>query len=124
MSQPNFIILYVDNSPASAQFYTGLLGQAPVESSPDFALFVLESGIKFGLWSKRDVQPPAYASAGSGELVFTVADASAVRDMHADWNQRGLAIAQQPTQMEFGYTFVALDPDGYRLRVYAPNHAS
>jgi hypothetical protein len=22
--------------------------------------------------------------------------------------------------MDFGYTFVALDPDGHRLRVYAP----
>ncbi len=31
---------------------------------------------------------------------------------------RGLTIAQAPSDMDFGRTFVALDPDGHRLRVY------
>jgi hypothetical protein len=31
-----------------------------------------------------------------------------------------LKIAQAPTAMDFGMTFVALDPDGHRLRVFAP----
>ncbi len=31
-----------------------------------------------------------------------------------------LPIAQPPTAMDFGLTFVALDPDGHRLRVFAP----
>ena len=29
-----------------------------------------------------------------------------------------LTIIQQPTRMEFGYTGMALDPDGHRLRLY------
>jgi hypothetical protein len=33
--------------------------------------------------------------------------------------KRGLPIAQAPTAMDFGPTFVALDPDGHRLRVFA-----
>ena len=36
---------------------------------------------------------------------------------------RGLTIAQPPTDMEFGRTFTALDPDGHRLRVYWPSPA-
>jgi predicted enzyme related to lactoylglutathione lyase len=32
----------------------------------------------------------------------------------------GVAIAQKPVEMDFGYTFTALDPDGHRLRVFAP----
>ena len=32
----------------------------------------------------------------------------------------GLPIVQKPTAMDFGHTFVALDPDGHRLRVFAP----
>ena len=28
-----------------------------------------------------------------------------------------------PTAMDFGFTFVALDPDGHRLRVFAPGAA-
>jgi predicted enzyme related to lactoylglutathione lyase len=38
----------------------------------------------------------------------------------AEWRGRGVEIAQTPTQLDFGYTFVALDPDGQRLRVFAP----
>ena len=49
-----------------------------------------------------------------------VADAEAVARTHADWKSRGLPIAQAPTAMDFGHTFVALDPDGHRLRVFAP----
>jgi hypothetical protein len=30
----------------------------------------------------------------------------------------GLVIAQTPARLEFVYTFVALDPDGHRLRAY------
>jgi predicted enzyme related to lactoylglutathione lyase len=29
-------------------------------------------------------------------------------------------VAQPPTRMDFGFTFLALDPDGHRLRVFAP----
>ena len=41
--------------------------------------------------------------------------------MHEAWSQRGLRIAQAPVGMDFGHTFVALDPDGHRLRVFAPS---
>ncbi len=52
------------------------------------------------------------------EVCFPASDAAAVRATHADWSRRGLAVAQQPTDMSFGHTFVALDPDGHRLRVF------
>ena len=42
---------------------------------------------------------------------------------HADWEQRGLPIAQKPTAMDFGHTSVALGLDGHRLRVFAPTAA-
>lgn len=120
MSHPNFVLLFVDSPPASADFYASLLGRPAVESSPTFAMFALESGLMLGLWSRHTVQPAATAGGGGGELAFTVADAKAVQAMHADWSKRGLRIAQAPTDMDFGHTFVALDPDGHRLRVFAP----
>ncbi len=120
MSDPSFIILYVDNPPTSAGFYTGLLGKAPVEASPTFAMFALDTGVMLGLWSRHTVEPSATATAGGGEIAFVVADADAVRSTHADWTLRGLTIAQAPTDLDFGHTFVALDPDGHRLRVFAP----
>jgi catechol 2,3-dioxygenase-like lactoylglutathione lyase family enzyme len=116
----NFVVLYVESPPKSADFYADLLGRAPVETSPTFAMLPLESGIMLGLWSRHTVEPAASVSGGGSEIAFTVGDADAVTTTHAEWSRRGLAIAQPPTDMDFGRTFVALDPDGHRLRVFAP----
>ncbi|MBI1751402.1 MAG: VOC family protein [Acidobacteria bacterium] len=122
MPDPMFFILYVDQPQRSAGFYAKLLGRAPVESSPTFALFVLPSGLKLGLWSKHTVEPAATNAAqalgGGAELVFALDSREAVEAAHAAWRQEGLRILQAPTAMDFGYTFVALDPDEHRLRVY------
>ncbi|MBU2819585.1 glyoxalase, partial [Acidithiobacillus ferrooxidans] len=50
MPDPNFIILYVDNPLRSADFYTRLLTKSPVQSSQNFAMFALDSGVMLGLW--------------------------------------------------------------------------
>jgi predicted enzyme related to lactoylglutathione lyase len=63
---------------------------------------------------------PAANAPGGGEIAFAVESAEAVDARCAEWRARGLPIAQTPTQMDFGRTFVALDPDGHRLRVFAP----
>lgn len=120
MSDPNFSILYVQSPPASAAFYADLLGKGPVEASPGFALFALQSGTMLGLWASTGVQPAATPPGGS-ELAFALDGRDAVDAMHADWRRRGLRFAQEPLDMDFGYTFVALDPDGHRLRVFAPH---
>lgn len=116
---PSYTLLYVDSPPASAAFYAGLLGREPVESAPTFALFLLDGGAKLGLWSRHTVEPAATAAGGGGEIGFSVADATTVEALHAEWRNRGLPILQPPTTLDFGHTFVALDPDGHRLRVFA-----
>lgn len=123
MPHPDFLILFVDQPLRSAEFYADLLNIQPVEAAPTFALFVLPSGLKLGLWSKHTVEPEAHVSGGGGELVFTEKTPEAVDAAHAAWCARGLPILQAPVAMDFGHTFVALDPDGHRLRVYAPSAA-
>lgn len=120
MTTPNFVILYVDSPERSGAFYASLLGREPVESSPTFVMFVLDKGFKLGLWSRHTVEPAASGMGGGSEIVIVVADAGAVDATHADWAGRGLSILQTPTDMDFGRTFVALDPDNHRLRVYWP----
>ena len=122
MSDPNFVLLYVNSPDDSAAFYAGLLGKAPVEASPTFAMVALESGVMLGLWAAHMVQPQATA-AGGAEIAFAVDGMATVNAMHADWSAKGLRIVQAPTAMDFGFTFVALDPDGHRLRVFAPGAA-
>jgi catechol 2,3-dioxygenase-like lactoylglutathione lyase family enzyme len=119
MSDPNFILLYVASAPQSAAFYAELLGKAPLETAPTFAMFALDSGVMLGLWTASGVQPHATPPGGS-ELAFAVASDDVVRERHAQWRAKGLPILQAPTAMDFGYTFTAADPDGHRLRVFAP----
>ena len=83
-------------------------------------MFALENGVMLGLWSRHTVEPPAASAAGAMEVAFAVADNEAVQSYYSDWSRRGLRIAQTPTDLDFGHTFVALDPDGHRLRVFAP----
>ncbi|MHC9212195.1 VOC family protein [Serratia marcescens] len=119
MTLPSMTLLYVDNPLNSAAFYQRLLGQAPVELSPGFALFVLNNGFKLGMWAKQGVNPAATLTGGGGELGFLCQDPQEVEARYNQWRELGLTIEQTPTEMEFGYTFVARDPDGHRLRVYA-----
>jgi catechol 2,3-dioxygenase-like lactoylglutathione lyase family enzyme len=118
MTASIFVILYVDQPQQSGAFYSALLGREPVESSPTFVLFVLDAGFKLGLWSRHTVEPAAVAAGGGAEIVFALDTPDAVDATHADWAGRGLKILQTPTDMDFGRTFVALDPDNHRLRVY------
>ena len=121
MQSPNFFILYVDNPAKSAAFYQELLGRAPVESSPTFAMFALDAGVMLGLWSRHTVEPAATSAGGGHELCFPVEGKARVDELYADFGNRGLTIAQAPVDLDFGYTFVALDPDQHRLRVFASN---
>ncbi len=123
MSNPSFLLLYVDSPKVSGAFYRELLKLEPVEQSPTFVLFALESGLMLGLWSRCKVEPATAGSAGASELAFTVKNAAAVDATYAAWGERGVRIAQAPVDLDFGRTFVGLDPDGHRLRVFAPTSA-
>jgi predicted enzyme related to lactoylglutathione lyase len=119
----SFLLLHVEDHAASAAFYNELLDLPVIEQKPDFAMLPLREGVMLGLWSRETVEPKSTGQSGASEIAFSVADANSVETTHADWKRRGLRIIQAPTRMSFGTTFVALDPDGHRLRVFAPEAA-
>ncbi len=114
----NYLLLAVRNPAESAKLYTKLLGCEPVENSPTFVLYVLPNGIKIGLWISGEIEP-APKPAGGIEISFTEENDDAVRATYREWSQLGVKIVQEPTRMDFGFTFVAEDPDGHRLRPFA-----
>lgn len=116
----SFILLHVADHAASAAFYNDLLGLPIIEQKDDFAMLPLRDGVMLGLWATKTVEPVSSGQSGASEVAFTAPDAAAVEALHADWKGRGLTILQAPTRMAFGTTFLALDPDGHRLRVFAP----
>ncbi|WP_089175269.1 VOC family protein [Bosea sp. AS-1] len=120
MFDAHFILLHVESPAASARFYADLLGQEPLEQSPTFAMFALPSGARLGLWSRHTVEPAATAQGGAAEIATIAPSAQAVDATCADWSGRGIMILQPPTDLDFGRTFTACDPDGHRLRVFWP----
>ncbi|MGV8955058.1 MAG: hypothetical protein ACOH2M_28435 [Cypionkella sp.] len=89
-----------------------------MENSPSFVLYVLPNGIRLGLWIAGEIDP-APLPAGGVEITFSQASEAEVRATHAEWQGKA-SILQQPMAMDFGFTFVAQDPDGHRLRVFSP----
>jgi len=119
--QLTYILLYVSDPSASAEFYSRLLKrEAALDRLPAFADLQIYDGAKLGLWSATAVKPAAQAVGGGSEIMFKVADTQDLMAAYADCTERGVPIAQTPAEMNFGLTFVALDPDGHRLRLYAP----
>lgn len=115
--EPNVIVLYVDNLAIASKFYQDLLGMMPEEASPTFHSFKLSSGINLALKARHAVTPPTDKENGSGELAFTLTNHKKVDELFEEWQAKKINIIAPPTQMPYGYTFVALDPDGNRLRV-------
>jgi uncharacterized glyoxalase superfamily protein PhnB len=81
---------------------------------------VLDSGFAFGLWAKQDVKPAIQSISVGTELAFAVADNDAVDAKFDELKAQGLEVAQAVENMDFGRTFVVLDADGHRLRIYSP----
>ncbi len=119
MRSLDYILLAVRDPLGSAGLYTRLLGAEPVEKSPTFVLYVTGNGGKIGLW-RADGMQPAAKPAGGAEISFTEPDKAALLATYDAWKSLGLTILQPPTDMDFGFTFTAEDPDGHRLRPFVP----
>ncbi|MFZ6754483.1 drug:proton antiporter [Undibacterium sp. Dicai25W] len=121
MTDPNFVLLYVSQPAVSAQFYSVLLGYEPIESSPTFAMFALSSGVMLGLWGKDGVLPSASLTGGGAEIAIAVKSNTEVDTLYQLWCSRSMVMIQTPCVLDFGYTFVAQDPDAHRIRVFSPS---
>jgi predicted enzyme related to lactoylglutathione lyase len=117
MFVPNlgFVLLFVENPLQSSSFYRQILSQKPLQESPTFVLFALPNGVMLGLWSRKTAEPPVLATGGGSEIAFGDGN---VDQVYRKWTDLGIPMAQAPTDMDFGRTFVALDPDGHRIRIY------
>jgi len=117
MNNLNYLLLAVKNPRASADLYTRVLGCAPVENSETFVLYVLPNGLKVGLWIASEMQP-APKPPGGVELSFSETSKDGVLRTYAEWKELGLKVVSEPSEMDFGFTFVAADSDGHRLRSF------
>lgn len=121
MLSPNLFLFYVQNPINSADFYEKIFNLKPVAAFPTYVAFSFPHGLTFSLWS---TQAKNFVSSGSGhrsELAFMVPEADEVRRLRAVWGKLGVKIEQDLFEAVFGLNFVALDPDGHRIRVCIPD---
>lgn len=114
-SHLGFVLLFVSNPQKSSIFYQDLFGLKPIEESPTFVMFALDNGVMLGLWSKYTAEPKVEALPGAAEICFPTED---VDVLYEKWGKKDITVVQKPTDLDFGRTFVFLDPDGHRIRIY------
>ena len=122
MPQPTAMLIYVTDIARSSAFYTALFGLKPALASPFYAMYKLDNGFEFAVYDRSKLQPAAGAMSSSVELGFTVPGVKELNELCGQWRADGIGIIMEPTKMYFGGThFMALDPDGHRLRVATPD---
>lgn len=113
MTEIEDVPLSVADPEAAARFYSNLLRRKPLEAGPDRAVFALAPGRTLSLWRRIG------AAVVGEDVEFRMRGSAAVDELHIDWWDRGARIVLPPTDMGCGRGFVAHDPDGNRLRVFA-----
>ena len=83
--------------------------------------FAFDNGLFFGLWSTKARNFVSDGSGNRSELSFMIDGEQAVQDLCNKWKSFDVIIEQEPHEAVFGLTFVALDPDGHRIRVCMPD---
>lgn len=114
MVQLSFINLFVADIARSRSLYDQLLGAAPLMTTPTYVLYDL-GAVKFALWARAGVAPPADAAGGGAEYAFAHASAAEVDARFEAWRALDVSVLAEPGPVDFGYAFTLADPDGHRL---------
>ena len=117
MSAPNLFLIYVRDAEAATKFYRSFFDIEPVFSSPRYVAFEVAPGILFALWTGRSEHATADTPRTSEIGLMVPGPASAVDEIFAQWEAKGIMVLEPPHNDVFGRTFVVADPDGNLIRV-------
>ncbi|MCW8336554.1 glyoxalase [Vibrio paucivorans] len=113
------IVLYVTEVKASSAFYAQLFDCTAEMLSPSFAVIEFASNVKVTLQQIDSLTPTSVVTGGGTELSIPVESKAVLEKIYRSWLLKGIEFAQLPEESVFGINFVALDPDGHRIRVFA-----
>lgn len=114
------VVFYVEDIEASKSFYAKVFDAKSNVLSPTFVFIPLLSNLSLGLKQLDQTVPPANKSGGGTELSLIVENETELNQLYQEWKSKEVRFSQQPTELVFGKTFVAQDPDEHRIRVFAP----
>lgn len=121
MLAPNLVLFYVKDPIESTLFYEKIFDHKPVAAFPTYAAFSFPNGLTFALWSTSAKDFVSLGDGNRSEIAFMVPEELEVRRLREAWGNMGVKIEQDLFKAVFGLTFVALDPDGHRIRVCIPD---
>lgn len=116
MLEPSTIVIYVADLEKSKSFYQTVLKIPGDMHSNSFVSFTFPNGLSLGLKDRATVYP-ASSGYGGGEIAFSMNTTDEVDILYSEWKDKGILMPEEPKNIAFGYTFVALDPDNHRIRV-------
>lgn len=114
------VVFYVEDIEASKSFYAKIFDAKSDALSPTFVFIPLLPNLSLGLKQLDQTVPPTNKSGGGTELSLIVENEIELDELYQEWKSKEVRFSQQPTELVFGKTFVALDPDEHRIRVFAP----
>lgn len=113
------IVLYVEDVQSSMAFYAKAFSCEPKLLSPTFAALDFASNVKITLKQTDALSPASAVKGGGTELSIPVTDRDAFNALFDNWTKQGIEFCQEREESVYGVNFVAVDPDGHRIRVFS-----
>jgi predicted lactoylglutathione lyase len=113
------IVLYVEDVQLSMAFYEGVFECQPKLLSPTFAVVEFAENVKVTLKQADALTPSSQVRGGGTELSIPATSRAELDNLFEKWKKLSVVFAQEREESVYGVNFVALDPDGHRLRVFA-----
>ncbi|MDO6686124.1 MULTISPECIES: VOC family protein [unclassified Agarivorans] len=111
-------VLYVSDVQDSMDFYAKAFNCEPSLLSPTFAALDFADNVKITLKQTTDLTPKSEVKGGGTELSMPIADKETFDKLFSTWKSKGIEFAQEIEASVFGFNFVAVDPDGHRIRIF------
>lgn len=113
------IVLYVEDVQRSMAFYAKAFNCEPQLLSPTFAALHFANNVKITLKQIDALTPVSTVKGGGTELSIPVTDREMLDSLFDKWSQQGVEFAQEREESVYGINFVAVDPDGHRIRIFS-----
>ena len=124
MNHIGLVVLYVEDLAKSKAFYEQLFNLEVDVLSENYTSFPLSTGMRLSLWKNPEAKMGSQMGDARHELGVAVDSIDAVEATYEQWQQKGVSFEQAPKQECYGYTFIANDLDGHRIRVFAMTEES
>ncbi|TKF33853.1 glyoxalase [Vibrio kanaloae] len=111
-------VLYVADIHRSMDFYAKAFDCEPKLLSPTFAALDFADNVKITLKQADFLTPASTVKGGGTEISMPLADKETLGNLYQTWAEKGIQFEQVPEESVYGINFLAVDPDGHRIRVF------